>query len=106
MKIVICGSHSMDDRIEACKDQLDCWFGIGDTIDEIIYPINDPNVPLVDKMENYVNAIQDCDLVVVLPKHVTPEGNEHSIECGESTTYEIAMARAFKKQIIFWEVYR
>lgn len=104
MKIVICGSHSMYGQMEACKEQLLNWFD--EKIDDITIPDCDLDMPLVDKMENYVEAIQNCDLVVVLPKHITPEGNGHTVECGESTTYEIAIARAFKKQIIFLEVYR
>lgn len=96
MKVVICGSHSMD------KEMADCAIYFKEMLpgieNEIITPFTE-DISLVVKMERYVSHIATADLVVIIPKAFSPEMN-----IGESTTYELAMARFFKKQIVYWEV--
>lgn len=95
MKVVICGSHSMD------KEMADCAIYFKEMLpgieNEIVTPFTE-DIPLVVKMERYVNHIATADLVVIVPKDCG------TINIGESTTYELAIARFFKKQIIYWEV--
>lgn len=105
MKVVIIGSLSCKHVIETvetfCKDVLGA--------DNIITPFKCKSGSLLRMQKSYIQYIEDCDLVIAVPKYsVTEESledNNHTYikECfGESTSYEIAMALYLKKNILIW----
>lgn len=60
--------------------------------------------PLVDIQGTWIEKIEKADLIVAIPKDValTSHGdNKYILEFGESTSYEMAIARRFKKPILF-----
>lgn len=60
--------------------------------------------PLVDIQGKWIEKIEKADLVVAIPKDValTAYGdNKYILEFGESTSYEMAIARRFNKPILF-----
>ena len=67
----------------------------------------DPEVqkkPLVDIQSTWIEKIEEADLIVAVPKDValTTNGDSNYIlEFGESTSYEMAIARKFNKPILF-----
>lgn len=82
--------------------------------------VNSPGDPEVQKepLENiqrmWIERIEEADLIVAVPKDVTLMPNrdgkyilgfdgdsKYALEFGESTSYEIAIARRFNKPILF-----
>lgn len=67
----------------------------------------DPEVqkkPLVDIQSTWIEKIEEADLIVDVPKDVALTANGDSkyiLEFGESTSYEMAIARKFNKPILF-----
>ena len=67
----------------------------------------DPEVqkkPLVDIQSTWIEKIEEADLIVAVPKDVALTANGDSkyiLEFGESTSYEMAIARKFNKPILF-----
>lgn len=67
----------------------------------------DPEVqkePLVDIQRTWIEKIEEADLIVAIPKGVAQTANGDSkyiLEFGESTSYEMAIARRFNKPILF-----
>ena len=67
----------------------------------------DPEVqkkPLVDIQSTWIEKIEEADLIVAVPKDVSLTANGDSnyiLEFGESTSYEMAIARKFNKPILF-----
>ena len=67
----------------------------------------DPEVqkkPLVDIQSTWIEKIEEADLIVAVPKDVALTANGDSkyiLEFGESTSYEMAIARRFNKPILF-----
>ena len=67
----------------------------------------DPEVqkkPLVDIQSAWIEKIEEADLIVAVPKDVALTANGDSkyiLEFGESTSYEMAIARKFNKPILF-----
>ena len=60
--------------------------------------------PLVDIQRTWIEKIGKADLIVAIPKDValTAHGdNKYILEFGESTSYEMAIARRFNKPILF-----
>lgn len=60
--------------------------------------------PLVDIQGMWIEKIEKADLIVAIPKDValTAHGdNKYILEFGESTSYEMAIARRFNKPILF-----
>ena len=60
--------------------------------------------PLVDIQRTWIEKIEEADLIVAVPKDValTAHGdNKYILEFGESTSYEMAIARRFNKNIFF-----
>ena len=60
--------------------------------------------PLVDIQGTWIEKIEKADLIVAIPKDValTAYGdNKYILEFGESTSYEMAIARRFNKPILF-----
>ena len=73
----------------------------------IVNSPEDPKVqkePLVDIQRTWIKKIEEADLVVAVPKDVALTANGDSkyiLEFGESTSYEMAIARRFNKPILF-----
>ena len=60
--------------------------------------------PLVNIQRTWIEKIEKADLIVAIPKDValTAHGdNKYILEFGESTSYEMAIARRFNKPILF-----
>ena len=60
--------------------------------------------PLADIQRKRIEKIEKADLIVAIPKDValTAYGdNKYILEFGESTSYEMAIARRFNKPILF-----
>ena len=60
--------------------------------------------PLVDIQRTWIEKIEEADLIVAVPKDVALTANGDSkyiLEFGESTSYEMAIARKFNKPILF-----
>ena len=60
--------------------------------------------PLVEIQGTWIEKIEKADLIVAIPKDValTAHGdNKYILEFGESTSYEMAIARRFNKPILF-----
>ena len=60
--------------------------------------------PLVDIQRTWIKKIEEADLVVAVPKDVALTANGDSkyiLEFDESTSYEMAIARRFNKNILF-----
>lgn len=60
--------------------------------------------PLVDIQRTWIEKIEKADLIVAVPKDVALTANGDSkyiLEFGESTSYEMAIARKFNKPILF-----
>lgn len=67
----------------------------------------DPEIqkePLVDIQITWIEKIEEADLIIAIPKSVALTANGDSkyiLEFGESTSYEMAIARRFNKPILF-----
>ena len=67
----------------------------------------DPEIqkePLVDIQRTWIEKIEEADLIIAIPKSVAMTANGDSkyiLEFGESTSYEMAIARRFNKPILF-----
>ena len=60
--------------------------------------------PLVDIQRTWIEKIEEADLIVAVPKDVALTANgdrKYILEFGESTSYEMAIARRFNKPILF-----
>lgn len=60
--------------------------------------------PLVDIQRTWIEKIEEADLIIAIPKGVALTANGDSkyiLEFGESTSYEMAIARRFNKPILF-----
>lgn len=101
MIVTIIGSLSCSTKMTECKKY---WERFG-------HKVNSPNDPGLQAMSllsiqgEWIKKIEEADLIVAIPKELAIEGNgksRYAMEFGESTTYEMALALQFKKQIIFW----
>ena len=67
----------------------------------------DPEIqkePLVDIQRTWIEKIEEADFIIAIPKNVALTANGDSkyvLEFGESTSYEMAIARRFNKPILF-----
>ena len=60
--------------------------------------------PLINIQRTWIEKIEEADLIVAIPKDVALTANGDSkyiLEFGESTSYEMAIARRFNKPILF-----
>lgn len=79
------------------------WEGRG----SVVNSPGDPEVqkePLVDIQRTWIEKIEEADLIIAVPKSVAMTANGDSkyvLEFGESTSYEMAIARRFNKPILF-----
>lgn len=74
------------------------------------FVVNSPGDPeiqkelLVDIQRTWIEKIEEADLIIAIPKNVALTANGDSkyvLEFGESTSYEMAIARRFNKPILF-----
>lgn len=100
MVVTIIGSLSNEKEMEEIKAFLE----------EEGFKVNspgDPEIqkkPLVDIQSTMIEKIEEADLVVAVPEDVALTANGDSkyiLEFGESTSYEMAIARKFNKPILF-----
>ena len=79
------------------------WEGRG----AVVNSPGDPEIrkePLIDIQRTWIEKIEEADLIIAIPKSVAMTANGDSkyvLEFGESTSYEMAIARRFNKQILF-----
>lgn len=101
MIITIIGSYSKIEEMKECKA---FWERFG-------HKVNCPGdpgregLPLITKQSTWIEKIEESDLVVAIPKGIKMPGSGASSyvhEFGESTSYEMAIALRFKKQIVIW----
>lgn len=102
MIITVIGSITKSkDEMIACKKFFE-RFG-----HEVHTPIDEgvQILPLVEIQETWIDRIEASDLVVAIPK-VRQLGRHGSgrqdVTFGESTSYEMAIAKKFKKQVVVW----
>lgn len=59
--------------------------------------------PLVDIYSAYIKKIEEADLIIAVPKKTAATadgGSEYIFQFGEATSYEIAIAKRFNKNIV------
>lgn len=106
MKVVVIGS------VNACSDEFkDIKKFFENRKCEVITPIDDDRqngTPLIMLMEQYIEYIKNADIVIACSKNHLYCEDETSLweyerlEFGESTSYEIAIAKCFHKPILYW----
>lgn len=100
MIVTIIGSLRKKKEMDEIKD---FWEQCG----AVVNSPGDPEVqkkPLVDIQSTWIEKIEEADLIVAVPKDVALTANGDSkyiLEFGESTSYEMAIARKFNKPILF-----
>lgn len=102
MEVTIIGSLSKKDRMNECEEFFK----------KLGAKVNNPadasrrEKSLVAKQESWIEAIENADLVVVIPKEYMlaqdSTATKYGMTLGESTSYELAIARRFGKQVVFW----
>lgn len=101
MIITIIGSYSKIEEMNECKTY---WERLG-------YKVNCPadperkELPLITKQSDWIKKIEEADLVVAIPKEISIAIGDQTTyihKFGESTSYEMAIALRFKKQIVIW----
>lgn len=101
MIVTICGS------MKDAKAMLDCKKYFERFGHQVNCPLDEgrAEMPLVTQQGSWIEKIKEADLVVAIPKNLKMEGNGGSnliLNFGESTSYEIAIANSFNKNIMFW----
>lgn len=99
MVVTIIGSLTKKEEMSKIKS---FWKRCGFTVN---CP-GDPGIqknPLLDIQAMWIEKIEEADLIIAVPKSVAITANGDSkyiLEFGESTSYEMAIARRFNKEII------
>ena len=97
MIVTIIGSLTKKKEMDEIKA---FWEGRG----AVVNSPGDPEIqkePLVDIQRTW---IEEADFIIAIPKNVAMTANGDSkyvLEFGESTSYEMAIARRFNKPILF-----
>lgn len=100
MIVTIIGSLTKKKEMDEIKA---FWKGRG----FVVNSPGDPEIqkePLVDIQRTWIGKIEEADLIIAIPKNVALTANGDSkyvLEFGESTSYEMAIARRFNKPILF-----
>lgn len=100
MVVTIIGSLTKKKEMDVIKA---FWKGRG----FVVNSPGDPEIqkkPLVDIQRTWIEKIEEADLIIAIPKNVALTANGDSkyvLEFGESTSYEMAIARRFNKPILF-----
>ena len=102
MKVVVIGSiNGTQHDMEAAVKFFERFEGI-----ETVSALDLQDRPLIYTQRVMVQRIKEADLIVVVPKNRVcsdlPNETIYEVEFGESTSYEIAMAREFRKEIVVW----
>lgn len=102
-KKTVCILCSLSSK-EICEEAVRTFENLGMSVH---HPFLDQNGSLYRIQKNYIQAIDDADIILVIPKKsVTNEqmSDVTSIMAsfGESVSYEIATARFFNKPVIIW----
>lgn len=90
MKVTVCGSLNNKSIIEDVYTFAYKVLGAN----YVHYPIEEPDIPLVNIRKNFIDHIVTSDLVIVIPKNY--------FEFGDSVTWELAIARYLKKPVLIW----
>lgn len=101
MIVTIIGSYSNTDKMKECKEY---WERFGHKVNCPCDPGRD-EFALITKQAEWIEKIEEADLVVSIPKEIKMQSHGASAyvhEFGESTSYEMAIALKFKKQIVIW----
>lgn len=101
MIITIIGSLSMKDKIIEVKRHFERF---GNEVN-CPYDEKEDDRPLFEKRIEWIEKIKKSDLVVAIPKNTKIEKENSNflvLSFGESTSYEIAIASYFDKNIAFW----
>lgn len=101
MIVTIIGSMSCMSKMKECKNY---WERFGHKVN---CPCDDgrDSMALITKQSTWIEKIEEADLIVAIPKEIKMQGHGASTyvqEFGESTSYEMAIALRFKKQIVIW----
>ena len=102
MIVTIIGSYSRKEAMEKCKD---FWEERGCIVNCPCDPERE-HLSLFEKQSSWIERIKEANLVVAIPKIIVmmPNGaSEYRLDIGESTSYELAIAHHFDKQVIFWK---
>lgn len=100
MIVTIIGSLTKKKEMDEIKA---FWKGLG----FVVNSPGDPEIqkePLVDIQRTWIGKIEEADLIIAIPKNVALTANgdgKYVLEFGESTSYEMAIARRFNKPILF-----
>lgn len=101
MVVTIIGSYSNTDKMKECKEY---WERFGHKVNCPCDP-GRKSITLIEKQFEWIEKIEEADLVVAIQKNILMSSRpktEYVFEFGESTSYEMAIALRFKKQIVFW----
>lgn len=104
MLVTIIGSLSRSKAMEECEDffkKMGC-------------SVNSPaakdlqTMPLIKIQATWIESIEAADLIVAISKIVMLNSDQagktqYTYEFGESTSYELAIANRFQKEIMIWE---
>ena len=103
MKIVICGSvKNSIDEINIAAAYFERLFKNVENLLEIVTP--EIKIESIYKAQLiYVREIKSADLVVIVPKFINYENTFHIYDIGESTSYEMAIAKSCNIPVIIWK---
>lgn len=102
MIVTIIGSYSKVDKMKECKE---FWERFGH---KVYCPCDSTRdkYSLIEKQGEWIEKIKEADLVVAIEKEFYVSGEagktDYVLKFGESTSYEMAIALHFNKQIVFW----
>lgn len=104
MNIVIISSLSNEEDIKTLREVFQSFNG---GVFDVITPLDDQTGSLCNLQLGYIEKIEGADLVVAIPKKrilnpVADIGTTIEYIFGESTSYEIAIARHFNKPFVIW----
>lgn len=105
MIVTIIGSLSCGEKIKEASDLfLEKDYFVQSPFDD-----NLKKMPLVLLQKEYLKRIEVSDLIVAIPKNLDycddPDSQNSQKEClsfGESTCYELAVAKHLRKPIVYW----
>lgn len=98
-KIVICGSTNVSmDEIKKAEEYFAYLFETASVITPEIKPIS-----IFKTQLNYVNHIKTADLVVIVPKSISYNGYCSDVLIGDSTNYEMAIAKSLNIPTVIWK---
>lgn len=105
MKIVVIGStHHNCDEMRDIKDYFE------KRGNDVVTPVDDgrQDKPLIVHQKEYIDFISEADMVIACSKYHNYSveddkySGEESVEFGESTSYEIAIAKFLGKPVLYW----